>query len=98
MQNSSSFADLCCPMSFFGVYAGFMGMYVVAMIAMWALIIVGLVLWIVMIIDAVQRKPEEFPNGTENDRMIWLLIVVLTGWIGGIIYYFMVYKKIPRSK
>ena len=50
--------------------------------------LVALVFWIIMIIDVVQRK---FP--TDNDRLMWILIVVLTGIIGAGIYYFMIKSK-----
>lgn len=41
------------------------------------------VFWIVAIIDVIQR---EFPG--ENDKLIWVLVVVLAGWIGALIYWF----------
>jgi prolipoprotein diacylglyceryltransferase len=53
-----------------------------------ALFIVGFVLWIVMLIDCVKR---EFPK--ENDKMVWILVLALTNWIGGFIYYFVIYRK-----
>ncbi|MBU1119010.1 PLDc N-terminal domain-containing protein [Patescibacteria group bacterium] len=50
--------------------------------------IAGMVFWIFMIIDAAKRKYK-----TENDQLLWILVVVLTGWIGALIYYFMVKRK-----
>ena len=47
-----------------------------------------LVFWILMIVDVAKRK---FPN--ENDKIMWVLIVVLTGIIGAVIYYFMIKRK-----
>lgn len=43
----------------------------------------GVILWIMMIIDVINRK---FPN--DADRTTWILVVCLTGWIGAAIYYF----------
>lgn len=77
---------------------GFMGFYFLFMIALWLVMIAGVILWIVMLVDVVQRKTEDFPNKSENDRMVWILIVALTNWLGGIIYYFAIYRKYPRSK
>jgi len=59
--------------------------------------------WIVAIVDVVQRVPEDFPNARAgrddpNERMIWLLIVLLAGVIGAIVYYFVVMKPYPRQK
>lgn len=48
-----------------------------------ALIVGSIVFWIMMLIDAAKR---EFPN--ENDKLIWILVIVLVGVIGAIIYYF----------
>ena len=39
------------------------------------------VLWIWMLIDCVTKEPSE-----GNDKLIWVLIIVLTGWIGALIY------------
>jgi hypothetical protein len=42
-----------------------------------------LVLWIWTIVDCATREPKE-----GNERLIWILIIVLTGWIGSLIYVF----------
>jgi len=39
--------------------------------------------WIWMIVDCAQRQ---FPG--ENDKLVWILIIVLTSWIGALIYFF----------
>ncbi len=46
------------------------------------------VFWIIMLVDAATRK---FKNDT--DKVIWILVIVLTGIIGALIYYFVVYNK-----
>ena len=43
----------------------------------------GTVLWIWMLIDCVTKEPSE-----GNDKIIWVLIILLTHWIGGLIYLF----------
>lgn len=55
-----------------------------------ALAIAAFVLWIIMLIDAAQRTNWE----NENDKTVWILIIVLTGGIGALIYYFMIRKKL----
>lgn len=52
--------------------------------------IAGFIFWILMLVDAAQRTNWE----TENDKLVWILIVVLTGIIGALIYYFMIRKKL----
>lgn len=38
--------------------------------------------WIWMLIDCAQRN---FPG--ENDKLIWILVIVLCSWLGALIYY-----------
>jgi len=45
------------------------------------------IFWILMIIDAAQRK---FKN--ENDKVVWIIVVALLNWIGAFIYYFIIKK------
>ena len=49
------------------------------------------VFWIWMIINCAQRK---FKN--ENDKIIWILVIVLAGIVGALIYYFVVKRKNER--
>jgi hypothetical protein len=41
----------------------------------------GTILWIWMIVDCATKEPSE-----GNDKLIWILIIVLTHWIGALIY------------
>ncbi len=41
----------------------------------------GTILWIWMLIDCATKEPSE-----GNDKIIWILIIVLAGWIGALIY------------
>lgn len=50
--------------------------------------VLATIFWIWMIVDCAQKK---FKN--ENDKIIWILIIVLTGVIGAIIYYFVARNK-----
>ena len=38
-------------------------------------------LWIWMIVDCATNEP---PEG--NDKLIWILVIILAGWIGALIY------------
>ncbi|MBN1915698.1 PLDc N-terminal domain-containing protein [Candidatus Dojkabacteria bacterium] len=55
--------------------------------------IAGMVLWLVMLIDLAKREDQNFPDKGENQKTLWLLIVILGGAIGALVYYFLVYKK-----
>ena len=68
-------------------------LYFLFIILIFVVSIGGTILWIMMIIDVVQRPDDQFPDPGENTKLLWVLIVVLTGFIGAGIYYFMVKKK-----
>lgn len=42
----------------------------------------GTVLWIWMLIDCATKEPD-----TGNDKVIWILIIVFTHWVGALIYF-----------
>ncbi|HJN16508.1 MAG TPA: PLD nuclease N-terminal domain-containing protein [Armatimonadota bacterium] len=50
--------------------------------------IIGFFIWIGALIDCVKR---EFDG--ENEKLIWVLIIVLAGWIGALVYLFIGKEK-----
>lgn len=53
--------------------------------------------WVWMLIDVVQRDDNNFgTNSDSSSKALWILIILLTGGIGALIYFFMIYKKYPR--
>jgi len=59
----------------------------------WIVILGLLALWIWMLVDCIKRDENNFPSLGENTKIIWILIIALAGWVGAIIYYFMVKQK-----
>lgn len=45
--------------------------------------LIGLAFWIWMLIDCLKYEESE-----GNDKLIWVLVIVLTNWIGALIYFF----------
>jgi hypothetical protein len=45
-----------------------------------ALLLLGF--WIWMIVDCATKEPSE-----GNDKIIWILVILLTNWIGALIYF-----------
>ena len=81
-----------------GLIALFFGAFYICFICVFYLLIfVVFILWIIMLIDVIKRDDLDFPNGNKDSKVMWLLIILLTGWIGGLIYYFLIYKKQPRK-
>jgi prolipoprotein diacylglyceryltransferase len=48
--------------------------------------------WLWMLIDVVKRCPS-----AENKKLIWVLVVILAGIIGAVIYYFVQRPKNPAA-
>jgi len=53
-----------------------------------ALVIFSIVFWILMLVDCVKRKFKE-----DVEKIVWVLVIILTGIIGALIYYFIVKVK-----
>jgi hypothetical protein len=68
--------DTAVPVLAFGVIALVWLVVIAASIA-------ATVLWIIALIDVCKR---EFPG--PNDKLIWILVVVLAHWIGALIYWY----------
>ena len=46
------------------------------------------VFWIVMIVDAAQKKFK-----TDGDKVVWILVLIFLSFLGAIIYYFIIKRK-----
>jgi TM2 domain-containing membrane protein YozV len=51
--------------------------------------ILGTAFWIWMLVDAVRRDFED-----PNLKVLWIIILILLGFIGAVVYYFVVKRKI----
>jgi uncharacterized BrkB/YihY/UPF0761 family membrane protein len=49
--------------------------------------------WVLMIIDCVKRKFKD-----DMERVVWLLVIILTGILGALIYYFVVKRNGNQKK
>jgi hypothetical protein len=56
-----------------------------------ALVIFLFIFWIFMLVDAATRNFK-----SETDKVVWVLVVVLTSWLGAIIYYFVIKRPNKR--
>jgi hypothetical protein len=45
--------------------------------------VLGTVFWIWMLIECATREPS-----TGNDKIVWVIVIALTHWIGALIYFF----------
>lgn len=70
---------------------GFVGMFTI-MFLFFALAVALFVFWVWTIVDCVQRK---FDNN--NERLVWILLIVLLGLIPSVLYYFLVMRENNRG-
>jgi hypothetical protein len=52
--------------------------------------ILSLVVWIWALVDCLTKEPSE-----GNDKVVWALVIVLTGCIGALIYFIV---RVPQRK
>ena len=52
------------------------------------LLVLGLIFWIVMIVDCAKRNFKK-----DSEKIVWILVLVFLGVLGAIIYYFVVKRK-----
>ncbi len=52
------------------------------------------VFWIIMLIDVLKRTNWK----QESDKTLWILLVLLLGWIGAAVYYFAVKRELDSKK
>ena len=48
--------------------------------------------WVWMLIDCIKNEPD---NTGTNEKIIWVVVIALTGWVGGLIYLF---ARRPKRK
>jgi hypothetical protein len=71
-----------------------------------AAIVIGIgstVLWVVALVDLVQRADSEFPSAmagrpSANEKTVWLLVILFAGAIGAVVYYLTIMRKVPRGR
>ncbi|CAA6694236.1 MULTISPECIES: PLD nuclease N-terminal domain-containing protein [unclassified Lentimonas] len=66
-----------------GIVGSFIAIQIIFFIGMMLFGCVALAFWIWMLIDCLQNETSE-----GNDKLTWMLVIVLTNWIGALIYFF----------
>ena len=58
-------------------------------VILWLILVVAaLALWIYALVDAIKN-----PALSSNERLIWILVIVFTSWIGALVYLIIGRKK-----
>lgn len=61
----------------------------------WGIALFLLFLWVLFLADALKRPDSVYAS--KDERLIWVLILILTGWIGIVLYYFLIYRKYGKA-
>lgn len=61
----------------------FGGLEILLGLALVFLGVLGTVFWFWMLIDCATREPS-----TGNDKIVWVIVIALTHWLGALIYFF----------
>ncbi len=61
-------------------------------------VIFGFVLWLWMLIDCLKRPDDRFAIGGDYAKLIWVLVIIFVGFIGALIYYFLIKRKDQVAK
>jgi len=62
-----------------------------------ALVTVALpVAWVWMLVDSILREPWEYPGGSENEKLLWIILMIVLQ-VSAVAYFFMVFRKIQRG-
>ncbi|MBA3678754.1 PLDc N-terminal domain-containing protein [Candidatus Saccharibacteria bacterium] len=76
-----------------GAAAG-VGIFLIIWMLFWlAISIFFLVFWILMLMDVVKRTNWK----QESDKTLWLILVILLGGLGAVIYYFAVKRELDKK-
>ena len=62
-------------------------------ILIFAIAIAGFVFWIWALVDSI-RWPDHVYKAAGSEKVVWVLVVGLVGWIGGLIYWFAMRDKL----
>ncbi|MBW3011214.1 PLDc N-terminal domain-containing protein [Candidatus Woesearchaeota archaeon] len=65
----------------------------ILMLVIVAIMIAAFVFWVLMLIDCVKR---DFKG--DNDKVVWILVLVFVGFIGALIYYFVIRRPAKKHR
>ena len=73
------------------VGAAMIALVIITILVLGALAVFLFVFWILMIIDAAQRRFK-----SDAEKIVWILILIFLGILGALIYYFVIKKPNRR--
>jgi len=65
-----------------------LGLIILFILLAVAIFVLAVIFWIFMLVDSIQHKYKD-----SDDKVVWVLVIIFTGIIGALIYYFVVKRK-----
>jgi preprotein translocase subunit Sss1 len=57
---------------------------VICLFSVLGIVGIGLVVfWIWVLVDCIKNEPSQ-----GNDKLVWVLVILLLGWVGALVYFF----------
>ncbi|VVB87586.1 Uncharacterised protein [uncultured archaeon] len=56
-----------------------------------------IVFWLWIMIDCLKRPDDRFKIGGKDAKLIWILVIIFTGLIGAVFYYFLIKRTDSRQ-
>jgi len=79
---------------FYVIYFGILALFGAFYCGWIILILAIMVVWLWLLIDCLRR--DDFAK--ENDKLLWAIVIIFSGVLGALIYYFLVKRKLDRMK
>lgn len=75
----------------------FMLLLLMLKVGFWALLFVAFpIFWVWMLIDAILRRDEEYPSGGRNEKILWIVLMIVLQ-VAAVAYWFLVYRVARRQ-
>jgi hypothetical protein len=81
---------------FMWIGVGSLGQFLILILIIPAVALI--VLWLLMLIDCLKRPDGKFKPSGDNAKLIWIFVIIFTGFIGALIYYFLIKKTEEEEK
>ena len=57
------------------------------------MLVLVIVFWLWMLIDCLKRSDGKFKIGGNNAKVIWVIVIIFTCFVGALIYYLLIKRK-----
>jgi len=81
-----------------GFYSLFFVVWIFYIIGAFLIGIIQFIFWIIALVDCIRRNQKDFPIGGENAKLVWMLLLIFTRGVAGVIYYLIIMRNTSAKK